>query len=139
NLTSDPANPSSWTLSNDANSSAPEPVLSEVIDNPGGDVGSPGFVPGMLSTLDGDYNGDGAVDAADYVLWRHAIATSTPLPHDTTPDSVSGADYDLWRVNFARALAIGSGLDGRSVPEPAAGLLATLALSVFVCRVSVRN
>ncbi len=134
NLTSDPANPSSWTRSNDANSSAPQPVLSEVIDNPGGDVGSPGFVPGVVTTLAGDYSGNGVVDAADYVLWRHAIQTSTALPHDTTPESVSVADYDLWRTNFGQIGTMGSGLNGTSVPEPAGGLLVMFALSEFLRR-----
>ncbi|HEX5472046.1 MAG TPA: hypothetical protein VFW73_09175, partial [Lacipirellulaceae bacterium] len=83
---------------------------------------SPGYVPGTMTTLSGDYSGNGEVDAADYVLWRHAIQTATTLPHDTTPESVSEDDYDLWRANYGQTVAIGSGLNGTSVPEPG-GLL----------------
>ncbi len=80
----------SWTRSGSNNAATPQPVLGEVVDNPGGDVGSPGFVPGgVVTTLAGDYNGNGVVDIADYVLWRYAMQNGTALPHDTTPGSVT--------------------------------------------------
>ena len=41
--------------------------------------------------LGGDFNGDGAVDAADYVVWRKTDG--------------SQAGYDLWRTNFGRTAA----------------------------------
>jgi hypothetical protein len=55
--------------------------------------------------LDGDYNDDGNVDAADYVLWRHALDTMvTPSTGaDGNGDgTVNQADYDVWRTNFGR-------------------------------------
>ena len=65
--------------------------------------------------LDGDLNGDGFVDAADYVVWRRGTATI--------------ADYNLWRANFGRSLPIGSGTAATTgvsnVPEPI-GLIAFL-------------
>jgi hypothetical protein len=33
----------------------------------------------------GDYNSNGRVDAADYVLWRNNNNTVTTLPNDSTP------------------------------------------------------
>jgi formylglycine-generating enzyme required for sulfatase activity len=60
----------------------------------------------------GDYNRDGSVDAADYVAWRR---------NDGTPSG-----YHLWRQNFGRSLGAGSTLP-RPVPEPAAGLLLSIA------------
>ena len=30
----------------------------------------------------GDYNNNGKVDAADYVLWRNNVGTTTVLPND---------------------------------------------------------
>ena len=135
NLTSDPAIGSSWTRSSSANSGAPQPVLSEVIDHPGGDVGSPGYVPGTAVVVSGDYNGNGVVDGADYILWRHAFATATALPRDTTPGSVSIADYDLWRANFGRTATSGAGLEAASVPEPSGTmLLAVVGLFVALNR-----
>ena len=61
----------------------------------------------MISLL-GDFNSDGSVDAADYVIWRKA------------PSSYGGASgYDLWRQNFgALATGNGSALTENAVPEP---------------------
>ena len=57
-------------------------------------------------TLAGDYNSDGKVDAADYVVWRRT---------DGSP-----AGYNVWRSNFGAMSGSGSGFDGgTSVPEPA--------------------
>ena len=118
NLTSNPATPSSWTRSNNNNSSTPQAVLAEVIDHPGGDVGSPGFVPGVVvPTLEGDYNGNGVVDAGDYVWWRK---------NDGTPTG-----YSTWRANFGRTGGAASGLDVTSVPEPMSGVMVVIALMVF--------
>ena len=66
------------------------------------DVGSPGRV-----FLAGDYNLNGAVDAADYVLWRETLGSSTDLQADGSGPSVGvpngvvdQADYTFWRSNF---------------------------------------
>lgn len=134
NLTSNPAIGSSWTLANNNNSRAPQQVLSELIDHPGGDVGSPGFVFGQTVPLDGDYSGNGVVDAADYVLWRHALQTGTALPRDATPESVSAADYDLWRGNFGQTGGAGTALLGESVPEPTSSVIGIIASMLFLRR-----
>jgi dienelactone hydrolase len=42
-----------------------------------------------------DYNQDGVIDAADYVVWRKSGGTA--------------AEYIRWRSNFGRSLVIGSG------------------------------
>jgi hypothetical protein len=45
----------------------------------------------------GDYNGNGTVDAADYVLWRNG----GPLLNEVeTIGSVTPEDYTAWRANF---------------------------------------
>jgi hypothetical protein len=128
NLTANPATPSSWTLSNNNNSSTPQAVLAEVVDHPGGDVGSPGFVPGVVVVpLDGDYNGNGIVDAGDYIWWRK---------NDRTPTG-----YTTWRTNFGRTGPAASGLEVTSVPEPMSGVMVVIASMVFVGRTvsSVRS
>lgn len=80
-----------------------------------------------LPILAGDYNDDGVVDAADYVVWRRSFETSTPLVNETASlGTVDSADYDAWRANFG-ATDPGSGL-GSAVPEPTSALLAILAL-----------
>ena len=49
-----------------------------------------------------DYNDNGVVDAADYVLWRNANGpTAAGLAADGNNDGiVNQADYDLWRSHF---------------------------------------
>ena len=118
-LNADPVNPLSWMLSTDENSSAPQPVLQTVVDHPGGDVGSPGFVPGSGTvTLPGDFNGDDRVDAADYVVWRKT---------DGTP-----AKYNEWRGNFGATAGAGSGLGiGGAVAEPGGVVLLMVGLAAL--------
>jgi hypothetical protein len=67
--------------------------------------------------LPGDYNGNGVVDAADYVLWR----SGGPLQNEVaSPGVVDAQDYAVWRSLFGNTAASGSGLSSGSsaVPEP---------------------
>lgn len=86
--------------------------------------------------VDGDYNANGIVDAADYTKWRDNLGQSVTLPNDTTPGTVTNADYAVWKQNFGSTAGAGSVAVGtQSVPEPtslalvgiagAAGLLLT--------------
>jgi hypothetical protein len=74
--------------------------------------------------LAGDYNGDGAVDTADYIVWRRNYVTAVALPNeDETPGYVTSEDYAVWRSNFGRTLAsIGAGsslgMGEATIPEP---------------------
>jgi hypothetical protein len=54
--------------------------------------------------LQGDYNGNGTVDAADYVVWRKSDGqTGAGLPADGDGDmDVDQDDYLLWRANFGK-------------------------------------
>jgi hypothetical protein len=60
--------------------------------------------------LDGDFNQDGTVDAADYVMWRK------------TNESDMDA-YGDWVRNFGMSNGGGGGVEAGGVPEPAALLL----------------
>jgi hypothetical protein len=71
--------------------------------------------------LDGDYNSDGKVDAADYVVWR-----KDPAAHGGDP-----AGYDTWRTNFGRTLAPGSGNVLGAVPEAGSAALVILAAACW--------
>ena len=82
-------------------------------------------IPGGIA---GDYNSNGVVDAADYVVWRNAGATDT-LPNDPTPGTVDSTDYDLFKANFGKTAGSGSSLGGNAaVPEPSAILLLVVGL-----------
>ena len=75
--------------------------------------------------VQGDYNGNGVVDAADYVLWRKG----GPLQNDPTP-GVQPADYTFWRSRFGATSGSGSGVGAAAaVPEPAAFCLAMIAVA----------
>jgi hypothetical protein len=79
--------------------------------------------------LPGDYNGNGMVDAADYVAWRDNLDQSVTLPNDTTPGMVTQEDYDVWRANFGASApgAAGGSLSNAAVPEPSCLLLMLMA------------
>ena len=88
---------------------------------------------GMTSAaVEGDYNANGKVDAADYVLWRNG----GPLANEVAdPGTVSPADYGEWRTRFGNPPGSGSGLGNLSVPEPASALLLVLVGAMgFVTR-----
>ena len=89
------------------------------------DVGAGGFrdVEATYVTgggVDGDYNGNGVVDAADYAVWRENLGASVTLPGENpaalTPGVVDTEDYDFWKSRFG-AIA-GSGAATAVVPEP---------------------
>jgi hypothetical protein len=55
-----------------------------------------------------DYNGNGSIDAADYVVWRDnsgRMGGATLMQGDGTGDgNVDEADYNLWRANIGTQL-----------------------------------
>jgi hypothetical protein len=75
----------------------------------------------------GDYNGNGTVDAADYVLWRKG----GPLQNEiATPGIVTQEDYDSWRTRFGSTSGSGAGIgmNAGQVPEPASAALVLAAM-----------
>ncbi len=80
--------------------------------------------------LDGDYNDDGTIDAADYTVWRDAMsAGATELTNDPTPGTVDETDYDYWKAHYGESAGAGAALGAATVPEPASALLLLLALA----------
>jgi hypothetical protein len=83
-----------------------------------------------------DYNHNGVVDAADYVLWRNANGTSVfpgAAPDGNGDGFVNTLDYDFWRSRFGLAGGAGSGgsVSSGEVPEPASCLLVLIAALAF--------
>jgi hypothetical protein len=77
--------------------------------------------------LPGDFNRDGVVDAADYVLWRNEKSKQTSSVADANGDSVANTlDYNIWRANFGATRAT---MTATAVPEPATYLSVCIALS----------
>ncbi len=73
--------------------------------------------PWFISPTAGDFNGNGVIDAADYVAWRKGLgATFTP------------GDYNVWRAHFGQTPGSGAGaIMNAAVPEPATWVMLTLA------------
>jgi cytochrome c peroxidase len=95
-----------------------------------------------FATLAGDYNGDGVVDSADYIVWRKSFGDTTSLVADGNNDHVvNDLDYDVWRLNVGKtwqslAYGAGGGLSNSAVPEPTALALATIGL---ICGLNSRR
>lgn len=70
-------------------------------------------LPDGLPDLDGDFNGDGAVDAIDYAVWREGLGSD-----------YSSSDFEIWRDNYGQSTSAVATLIS-STPEP-------LTLSGFV-------
>ncbi len=72
----------------------------------------------------GDYNGNGVVDMADYVLWRNG----GPLQNEVaSTGTVDAADYDAWARTLRQHLRQRQRALGTSVvPEPTAIALLTI-------------
>jgi hypothetical protein len=84
----------------------------------------------------GDYNRNGVVDAADYVLWREtdgdAVAAGTGADGDGN-GVINGADYTFWRARFGNTAASGNGA-GAAVPEPECIALIAFAALIGAAR-----
>ncbi|TWT31068.1 PEP-CTERM motif protein [Posidoniimonas corsicana] len=87
--------------------------------------------------LPGDYNADGAVDTADYTVWRDNLGTDFALSGNgdeqgASEGVVDQADYDLWRGQYGAGAAPGA---ASPAPEPhTLGLLAAGALGLTALR-----
>jgi hypothetical protein len=75
----------------------------------------------VATSLAGDFNFDGAVDAADYVLWRKAGGTQV--------------SYDVWRAHFGQN-AGKSAASGAStaVPEPTSQAMFIMGIMLVIPR-----
>ena len=80
----------------------------------------------LFSRLAGDYNRDGLVDAADYIVWRRAMQEDNLAADGSRNGVVDAADYDVWRIHFgSRAAAIAM----TGVPETSSWSLLLMALA----------
>jgi hypothetical protein len=95
-------------------------MLGETEDRRGAVIYEP-----LAAALDGDYNNDGTVNAADYVVWRKSNINGT-------------AGYNTWRTNFGRTAASGAGAGSlagaAAVPEPASWCLCAVCAIVVIHR-----
>jgi hypothetical protein len=102
---------------------------------------------GLPAGVPGDYNDDGVVNSADYIVWRNNEGTSNDLPNDPLGGTIGIAQYDQWRQNFGSTSGGGaaishSALPGTlwvphsAIPEPAS---VWMCLWVIAARTLVRS
>ncbi len=93
-----------------------------------------------LPPVPGDYNGNGVLDAADYIVWRSTLNSTTELAADGTGDGVVDfRDYYFWRAAFGINHSGNGSMAGQSfaaIPEPASVVLLSIAISLALvnCR-----
>jgi hypothetical protein len=109
--------PISFIAGNELTNSAAESLLLKFVNGSITVIGTGDLIPG-------DYNRNGRVDAADYVVWRDTLGhLGTSLPADGNRNNIVDAgDYTLWRANFGRSFQSGSAAFS-AVPEPVSWLL----------------
>jgi hypothetical protein len=100
------------------------------------------LAPGVAA----DYNENGVVDAADYVIWRKTLNQSVTIPNDITPGTVVQQDYTEWLQRFGITASLNdasAAMASVSVPEPAAllALISATTASIVLRRLprSVRT
>jgi hypothetical protein len=82
---------------------------------------------GFPPTLSGDFNHDGSVDAADYIVWRN------------NSGGIYGPnDYTTWRAHFGQTSALGAAVvlsasANASLPEPSTLLLTLIVAAMEIC------
>jgi hypothetical protein len=84
--------------------------------------------------MQGDYNNDGVVDTADYVMWQKTLGQELPRGLGADGDGngvVEPADFTVWQREFG-ATAPGGG--STSVPEPAGALILLATGAYFYAR-----
>jgi hypothetical protein len=91
-----------------------------------------GILQATPNVLQGDYNRDGAVDAADYVVWRDQLGTegASLVADGNRSGNIDQGDYDVWRTNFGTS-AESSRLSKGVVPEPATSSILLLGAAAW--------
>jgi hypothetical protein len=92
-----------------------------------------------LDPLPGDYNRNGILDAADYVVWRKAMATGDLVADGTGDGAVTERDYQLWRQHFGATGTPGGSGQSAQVPEPSAAILVAMAACIALNRRRRKN
>jgi arabinogalactan endo-1,4-beta-galactosidase len=90
----------------------------------------------ISSPLSGDFNQNGSVDAADYLVWRKSIGQTGPgLAADGNDDQrVDHSDYAIWRARFGQTAGANSALDCLAVPEPGTAALLLIVTAGAILR-----
>jgi len=81
-------------------------------------------------TFAGDYNADGVVNAADYTVFRDAMAKGDLSADGNGDGAITSADWAYWASRYgSRGSSLGSG-----VPEPSAFVMSAITLAALARR-----
>jgi probable HAF family extracellular repeat protein len=125
-----------WTLTQASAMSADGRTIVGFGRNPAGNTEAWIATITEPSALPGDFNDNGSVDAADYVVWRKGLGMT-----------YTQNDYDTWRAHFANRALAGAGSDATAhlmyasaeslsaaIPEPASCAVVGIALVATLAR-----
>jgi hypothetical protein len=95
---------------------------------------SDGMIRALFGTqpeLNADFDGSGAVDAADFLIWQRGVGAAGGLAQgDADGDGqVTAADLAVWQEQFAP-----SPVDAAAIPEPATMIMLAIAFTVLLRR-----
>jgi len=96
------------------------------------------ILPATL-TSQGDFNNQGSVSLADYVMWRKTMGQSgsSLLADGNGNYVVDNGDYSVWRSHFGQSVSAGAeSLDSAfalAVPEPGSCILLLAVFFLFSC------
>jgi len=96
-------------------------LAAQVVNSPSEAERSVGASLAVFARRNGDFNGDGAVNAADYVVWRK---------------NGLRLGFESWRANFGAPGSASLNAASENVPEPSAIALAVWAILTCISEVS---
>src|SRR5262249_15000289 len=88
---------------------------------------------GTAPPVTGDYNANGVVDAADYVVWRKTLGqTAAGLPADgDNSGTIDAGDFDVWKAHFGNTAGTGTAIDAAVIPEPVSTMLLLCSTGIW--------
>lgn len=127
---------------------ATEDVLIRFAEMNLGNEANPNGVPSMYDGIvryvgppsvkdPGDFNSDGFVDIADYVVWRNNLGgDAAAINFNGAGGVVTTADYEIWKDNFGTTYgSLSAATSPTAVPEPSAlALIGLVTIGAFGTR-----
>lgn len=89
----------------------------------------------ITGTSQGDYDGNGTIEANDYNVWKANFGTANVDADGNGNGIVDAADYTIWRDHLGQTVGSGSsGASPSTVPEPSSLICLLIAGLAFACR-----